>query len=400
MYPPFQRLGFSQMASAGGDAIVGVALANTLFFAVPVGSARDKVALYLLFTMAPYSVLSPLVGPLLDRWRGSYRIAVVASAIGRGTLAIVLAERTNSLSLYPLAFGILVLSRVHSVSRSALVPDTRPPERSLMWANAWLAVASIGGAALTAPLAGLLNHFVGPEWPLWLGAFVFYAGALNGIQLPKVEAGERGDEAAARHQRDLPLLGARLVGGGLAMAASRAGVGFLTFLMAFLLRSRGETGKGFVVAVICAALGGICSSGVAPILRSRLHEPAMLLLSLVMITVSALWAAASFSVVRAGVVSGVVALATGVARLSFDSLVQLDAPESVRARTFARYETIFQGCWVGGAALASLVPFAARGGLRTLALIAAVGIGLSVNGLRSGGPPAEVAAKAEDQPSA
>jgi len=386
VYPPFQRLGFSQMASAGGDAIVAVALANTLFFAVPVGRARDKVALYLLFTMAPYSVLSPLVGPLLDRWRGSYRIAVVTSAIGRGTLAIVLAERTKSLALYPLVFAILVLSRVHSVSRSALVPETRPPERSLMWANAWLAVASIGGATLAAPPAGALNHFFGPQWSLWLGAMVFYVGAINAVQLPKVEGADRGAQHAERQLRDLPLLGPRLVGGGLAMAASRGSVGFLTFLLAFLLRSRGETGKGFVVAVIAAAVGAACASGVAPVLRSRLKEPTMLLLSLGMITVSALWAAASFSVLRAGVVSGIVALATGVARLAFDSLVQRDAPESVRARTFARYETIFQGCWVGGAGLAAMVPFTARGGLRTLAVIGLVGIGLSVHGLRSGGP--------------
>ena len=41
--------------NTAGDAMVAVALANTLFFSVPTGEARGRVALYLLITMAPYA---------------------------------------------------------------------------------------------------------------------------------------------------------------------------------------------------------------------------------------------------------------------------------------------------------------------------------------------------------
>ena len=364
--------------------MVAVALANTLFFAVPLGQAREKVALYLALTMAPFGVLSPLVGQLLDRWRGSYRVAVVVAAIGRGTLAIVLAERTHSLSLYPLAFGLLVLSRVHGVSRSALVPETIPPGRSLMWANSWLAIASVIGGALAAGPAIAANHFVGPGLTLWIAALIFYAGSVAGVLIPRGESGRR--ESVRAEVRS--LLTARLVAGGIAMAAMRASVGFVTFLLAFLLRAEGETGRGFAVALVAAGIGGFVGSAVAPALRSLLHEPFLLLASLGLTAVVAAWASSDFDLVRAGAVAATVGLATGAARLAFDSLVQHDAPEAVRARTFARYETIFQVCWVAGAALAAIVPFRSAGGMRTLAAVCVVGIVLSARGLRRPEPVA------------
>ena len=49
--------------SAAGDALVLLALANTVFFSVPVGEARGRVALYLLVTMLPFSILAPDPGP-------------------------------------------------------------------------------------------------------------------------------------------------------------------------------------------------------------------------------------------------------------------------------------------------------------------------------------------------
>ena len=110
----FRRLGETQAAHAAGDAIVAVALADTLFFAVPVGEARHQVALYLGLTMAPFALLSSVVGPWLDRRRGSLRLAIVVAALGRAALAVLLSGRTDRFELYPLAFGLLVLSRVHA----------------------------------------------------------------------------------------------------------------------------------------------------------------------------------------------------------------------------------------------------------------------------------------------
>jgi hypothetical protein len=76
-----------------------------------------------------------------------------------------------------------------------------------------------------------------------------------------------------------------------------------------------------------------------------------------------------------------VGLTAAAGRLAFDSLLQGDAPEHVRARTFARYETIFQLCWVAGAGLAAALPFRPGEGLGTLAGLCLLGLLVSARGL-------------------
>jgi hypothetical protein len=110
-----------------GDALVAVALAGTLFFAVPVAAARPRVALYLLLTVAPFAVVAPLLGRLLDGRRGAGRLALAAAMALRAALAALAASRTESLLLYPLAFGLLVCSRAHGISRTAMVPELLDP---------------------------------------------------------------------------------------------------------------------------------------------------------------------------------------------------------------------------------------------------------------------------------
>jgi MFS family permease len=377
-WSPFRGLALAQVLHAFGDAIVAVALANTLFFAVPAGEARGKVALYLALTMAPFAVLSPLVGPWLDRRPGTYRVAILLSAVGRGVLAALLTTRVDRLSLYPLAFGLLVLSRVHGVSRSALVPDALPPGRQLMWGNSWLAVLSVLGGAVGAGVAVAANAVSGPRPALWGAVLVFAALAVPAFRLPR---GGSGDDVEATSAHYRALLTPRLLAGGIAMATSRATVGFLTFLMAFLLRAQGETGRGFAIVIASAGIGGFLGSALGPALRLVMRESMLLLSGLVAVGLVALWAAPTFNLARAAILAAVVGAASGAGRLAFDSLLQREAPSSIRGRTFARYETIFQLCWVGAAGLATAVPFRASGGLRTLALLAGVGTVLAMKGL-------------------
>ncbi|HUQ38772.1 MAG TPA: MFS transporter [Acidimicrobiales bacterium] len=384
VWPPFRRLGRVQACHAIGDGMVAVALANTLFFAVPIGEARDKVALYLAITLTPFAVLAPLVGPLLDRWRGSYRIAIILSAAGRAILAVALSSRTERLTLYPLAFGLLVWSRVHSVSRAALVPEATPPGRTLMWANSWLAIVSVLGAALGAGVAAALQKLSGADVTLWTAAAVFAFGAAWSVRLPGAGGDGPRRRKAVRDYR--ALLTSRLTAGGIAMAASRGAVGYLTFLLAFLLRAEGQTGNGFAVAIAAAGVGGLAGSALAPTMRRVLHEPVMLYASLIAMAVAAVWASGSFTLPRAAVVSATVAFGTASGRLAFDSLLQRDAPETVRGRTVARYETMFQLCWVAGAGVATVAAAGPLIGLRVLAGICVAGLTLSVYGLRREGP--------------
>jgi MFS family permease len=374
----FRRLVFVQAIHAAGDAMVAVALANTLFFNVPIGEARDKVGLYLLLTMTPFAVLSPLVGPALDRRRGAYRLGILVSAAGRAALALALSTRTNHLALYPLAFGLLVLSRVYGISRSAIVPNAIGDEKPLIWANAWLSVTSVIGAAAGAGLAASLQAVFSTKVSLWIAAALFVVLIPPALALPKPESGSERPRVSGDFRA---LLTSRLVGGGVAMGASRGAVGFLTFALAFLLRASGDGTKGFATAVVAAGLGGFAGSALAPVLRRVLHEPALLLASLTVMAIGAGWASSHFSLHTAAAVAAIIGFGSTAGRLAFDSLVQRDAPEQIRGRTFARYETIFQLCWVTGAGAATLIPFHSRGAMRVLALICISGVALSVYGL-------------------
>src|SRR5207245_6279754 len=84
---PLDAYGLVHMASAAGDALVALALADSVFFSIPVGQARVRVALYLALTMAPLAVAAPLLVPLLDR-AGPRRVVSAGAAAGRALSAL------------------------------------------------------------------------------------------------------------------------------------------------------------------------------------------------------------------------------------------------------------------------------------------------------------------------
>jgi hypothetical protein len=193
---PLDRLAWVHAVSTLGDALVAVALAGTLFFAVPVAAARPRVALYLLLTVAPFAVVAPLLGRLLDGRAGAGRLALTAAMALRAVLAALAVSRTESLLLYPLAFGLLVCSRAHGISRTAMVPElTGPgeePDRpgpggatDLVAINGRMArVAALGGTA--GALLGVgLDRLLGGGAVLWAAAATFTAGGVLALSLPR-----------------------------------------------------------------------------------------------------------------------------------------------------------------------------------------------------------------------
>ena len=58
----------------------------------------------------------------------------------------------------------------------------------------------------------------------------------------------------------------------------------------------------------------------------------------------------------ASVLAAIVGLAASAGRLAFDSIVQRDAPDADRGRSFAGFETRFQLAWVAGAFVPVVIP--------------------------------------------
>lgn len=119
----FGRLALTHVVLTSGDALLTVSLAGSLFFSISPQAAKGKVLLYLLLTMAPFFVVAPLLGPVIDRSRGARRATVVASSAARAVVCLVMAGDLKSLLLFPEAFVMLVLSKVYLVTKGSLVPQ-------------------------------------------------------------------------------------------------------------------------------------------------------------------------------------------------------------------------------------------------------------------------------------
>ena len=179
-------------AGAAADAFVAVALAGTLFFSTSVDQARGKIALTLLITMAPFAVLAPIIGPMLDRVRDGRRYIMLGTLLARGLLCWGMAgaaQHNDTVTLLPAAFGVLVLQKVYGVTRSAVTPRLLPAKITLVSANARISLAALISSAVGVGIAGGISYLAGGganggAWALRVGTLVYLAAIALGIRLP------------------------------------------------------------------------------------------------------------------------------------------------------------------------------------------------------------------------
>jgi predicted MFS family arabinose efflux permease len=375
--------------NGAGDALVTLALAGTLFFSVPVGEARGQVALYLLVTMAPFALLAPVVGPVLDRLRSGRRYAMAATFLLRALLALVMAdaisgETQDALRLFPAAFGVLVLSRAYGVARAAVVPRVLPPGMSLVKANSRTSMAGLAAMGVAIAIGAGIGALFGDAWGLRLAALIFLGGAVLAVRLPRRADSSQGETSARLSDAPEPdgrprrwNVGPAVVHGLRCNAALRAFSGFLTLYLAFLLREQPVAGLGDATAlgliVGAAAVGSGIGTALGNVLRDRSPELNLLVL-LAMATASSAVGAWLYGAITLVTVAFVAGLAQSLGKLSLDSLIQTSVPESVRTSAFARSETLLQLSWVLGGGLGTLLPLPGAPGLA----IAAAGLGAAL----------------------
>lgn len=351
--------------SAAGDALVAVALADTLFFDVPIGEARAQVALYLALTLTPFVILAPVVGPLLDRLRSGRRWALAGLFAVRGLLAVGLAFTVagSSLWLYPLAFGVLILSRGYGIARMAMVPRLLPPGVGLVRANSRISLAGIVTATVAVPTGLGISAVVGPNVVLWLAVVIFGAGTVLAARLPRQADArdEPGDDAIAMVRGGRPTRGlaGSVVRSLRSNAALRALSGFVIFFLAFRLRAEPLGGLDDTACIALAAAGLAGGGGIGTWLGDRLRRRSpdgTVLAALGVATVATALAAAFYGLVAVVAVAMAVGGAQALGKLSLDAIIQRDVPEVVRSSAFARSETLLQLAWVLGAGLGTALP--------------------------------------------
>jgi hypothetical protein len=346
---PFRRLTITHAAMMGGDAAMLVALADSLFLSIDPSAARGRVLLFLVVSFAPFLVIAPLIGPVIDRAAGGRRTVIQLVAAARVGLAVLMAASLDALTLFPLVFAALVLQKTYLVSKQALVPSVVRSESELVEANSKLGVISgITGFVAVIP-AALIQVSPIKGWGTLLYSGLLFAYALaSATRLPPDVVAANPEQPAGRVQLHSP----RLQLAAVAMMMLRAAVGFVFFLLAFWLRTQDAGTAWFGVAVALSALGTMAGNAIAPRVRRRVREELMIAVALGLSGAAGIFAA-FLGGVGAGVMLAVaVNFSAAVGKLAFESTVQRDAPEANRGRAFAQFETRFQLAW----AVAGLIP--------------------------------------------
>ncbi|MBN2624994.1 MAG: hypothetical protein JXA83_16565, partial [Acidimicrobiales bacterium] len=265
------------------------------------------------------------------------------------------------------------------VAKSAIVPTVVRSDAELVEANSRLSFLSGVVGFLAAIPGGVAFLIAGSEGVLVLAVGVFAVAAVMALRIPATQVVV--DDTSETEREELR-------GGGIVLAASAMGlmrgiVGFLFFLVAFSLRTSGAPLYQFAVVVAASSIGSLLGAVVAPALRRNdTAEERIVQIVLGLTGVAGVLGALAGGIVAAAALAMVVGISASSAKLAFDSVVQRDAPDANRGRSFARFETRFQLTWVVGAFIPVIVPIPLEIGFLVIAGCAVFALVSYLAGLR------------------
>ncbi|MEV6274114.1 MFS transporter [Nocardia sp. NPDC051832] len=391
-------LTYATMTNFALDAAIAVALANTLFFASATAESKSKVALYLLITIAPFAVIAPLIGPLLDRLQRGRRLALATSFAVRAVVAVMLIFQFNNIALYPLALCMMIGSKSFSVLKSAVTPRVLPPEIDLVRTNSRLTVFGlVGGTIGAGALAALAAYLAGSNGALILAVLIALAGTYLSLRIPRwveVTEGEvpatlgyHGEEARTEVLRevapDVPArrrrqpLGRAVVTGLWGNSAIRVLTGFLTFYVAFVAKATEHrpTQQAMMLLIVGAAAAIGNFTGNATGARLKLGRPSLIVVGCTAAcTLVAIFAILADNLLGAAIATLVASAASALAKVSLDAAIQDDLPPESIASGFGRSETVLQLSWVIGGAAGVLMPTEWWKGFALVSVILVLGL--------------------------
>lgn len=363
---PFARLARTHFFSVAGDVAFTAALAGTVFFgAANLDQARWRVAGTLVFTIAPFAVAAPLIGPLIDRARGGRKWMILGLSLMRMLICVALvANRESAIYFYPEALLMLVFSKGYLIARGAIVPTTVSSDAELVEANSKLALLSgIAGAAGAVP-AGILLKLGGPGWTLGFAALLFGATTVLAFQLPSTRVAVEPVDEVEREE----LRGAGIQLAARSMSLVRGVVGFLAFLLAFHFKED-DNPFGLGLALVCAQGGFLIGAALAPRARRVLSEERMFSMAIAVMAGAGILTSLMSPIAGAGLLALSVGITSNLAKQAFDAIVQRDAPDANRGRSFARFETRFQLVWVVGALIPVAIQMPVKVGYVLIAVV-------------------------------
>lgn len=385
-----------QFAAQAGDGIAQTALAKFIVFGGqkgldPEGAASvDALLDMVLFLFVPYTIISPFLGVVIDRWDRRRLLWVANGLRGLAVLAIALIgiERAGNIALMGVFLLTLASTRIILATKAAALPVTLPGE-SLEDGNA---VSQLGGALFQIGGAGLAivaSLFVAAEPVAIAGAVVYLAGAVLALRI-----------ASAGETRPASTLGqelARVLGNIVAgfrevsrsgqAAAAIATYFWLRFLWSFCIVGIGFIAKELVqgddnVRLVLTAGGGAVGAVLGFLVAGKVRARVTNTSSVVVIasSIAGLGAAVLGALeMKAAIVLLTFCLGFGffLAKISLDTLVQKALGDDFRGRAFSLYDIAYNLAWVLAAVIMKIWWEGLEGVLiATVGVAFLVGVGL------------------------
>ena len=386
--PDFAALMGAQFLALAGDGIVQTALAKSIAFGGQRGfdleGARspEELLRIALLLMVPYTIVSPFLGVVIDRWdrRRLLVLATGARAVVLAGVALVGVNAVGEVALF-LAFALTLMStRVLLATKAAALPATLD-EGSLVEGNA---VSQLGGALFQLAGAGvafIAAGVVDVEPIVFVGAVAYGGGALGALAVRRAGQGRGGglSEDAVRVARDIAE-GVREVARVPKAGAAIASYLWLRFLWSFTLVGIGFVARDLLAGddlAIAAVIGGGGAGGAvlgfvaAARLHNRVRTTARLVLAASAVAGAAVAVLGGFgSPLALALLAFFLGFGFFLAKISLDTLVQEALGDGWRGRAFSLYDISYNLAWVLAAAVMRVMW---RDGAEG-ALIAGVGI--------------------------
>jgi Major Facilitator Superfamily len=387
----------AQFAAQAGDGIVQAALAKLIVFGNQEGfdleGARspDELLRIALYLFVPYTILSPFLGVVIDRW-DRRRLLFVANGLRGIVLFIIGLVGTGTVGDAALFLAFLLTlasTRVVLATKSAALPTTLEG-RSLVEGNA---VSQLGGAVFQLGGAGaafIAANVLSTEPIVLAGALVYLVGAAISLLIRKAGEGR----VASTLMTEVGRVAKSIVAGFAEVAKTpKAGAAITTYFWLRLLWSFSIVGISFIARELLAdddfqvlivtggagAAGAVLGYLLAGRAEQRFNTTANLVLA------ASLVAGLAVLILGAVEVRAALALLTFflgfgffLGKISLDTMVQEALGDDFRGRAFSLYDIAYNLAWVLAASFMQLFWTEERKGI-LLALMGAVfiaGLGL------------------------
>ncbi|MDQ3957080.1 MAG: MFS transporter [Actinomycetota bacterium] len=414
----FGSLMGAQFFAQAGDGLVQAALAAAIVFGGQKGfdiegaKSPDELLRIALYIFVPYTIVSPFLGVVIDRW-DRRKLLMVANAFRAGVVAVVALAGVGDVP-DGVVFGSFLLTlsstRVVLATKAAALPETLTGS-SLMEANA---VSQLGGALFQLGGAGaalVAKGTIGVEPIVLFGAFVYLAGAFFAARLRPMDPDQKRTSLAAEvaHVARSIVQGLREVARTPKAGASITTYFWLRFLWSFTLVGIGFTARELLadddlqVAIVTGGAGAV-GAGLGFLFASKLLQRVASTGQLVLrasgiagIAVALLGALEME--LSIAVLAFFLGLGFFLAKIALDSMVQEALGADFRGRAFSLYDIAYNLAWVLAAGIMKVAwsddlkgPLIAGGGVVFLLGTAALGAWFKNAGLLQRQPAPEALA--------